>query len=481
MKTPLNCFQQVPTSHKNMTKEELWQTVLGELELSISKASFTTWFKSTSIIDLSEEGVVIGVPNIFAKEWLEKKYRKNILESIRKYFPKINSLSCNIGSAEEHKDAIEKSKSLDSVVIKKNTPANIKQSQPQQIPRRSYSFPSNLNSRYSFGSFVVGGNNELAFAACQSIAQNPGENYNPLFIYGGVGLGKTHLLQSTGSLALEINPKLRVRYLSMERFANELVDAIQKSKAKEFKNNYIDLDVLILDDIQFLSGKEKTQEEFFHVFESLYQHGKQIILSSDRAPKSIPTLEDRLRSRFEGGMMADVNKPDLETRIAIIQSKLTEKQFEMPEDIVQYLAQNIHHNVRELEGSLNKIIVTYQLRNQKPIIAEIKEMTKDIISVNRQKELTPQKILQSVSDFYEVKEEEITSRCRKKKIVKPRQIVIYLLRNEIELSFPEIGRLVGGRDHSTAIYAFEKMKNEIEKNELLRDQLKFIREKFIDY
>lgn len=463
-----------------MTNEELWQAVLGELELSMSKASFTTWFKNTAVHELTDDGVVVAVPNIFAKEWLEKKYKKSILDSIRKYYPKMNSLTCfiagNGASQQQQKRSIDSAGTIATKTNSKKFPYE----NSVAIPTVS-GFSSNLNSRYTFETFVVGGNNELAFAACKSIAEQPGQNYNPLFIYGGVGLGKTHLLQSTGNYAVQVNPNLKVRYLSMERFTNELVDSIQKSKAKEFKNNYISLDVLILDDVQFLSGKEKTQEEFFHVFESLYQHGKQIILSSDRPPKSIPTLEDRLRSRFEGGMMADVNKPDLETRIAIIQAKLSEKQFKLKDDIIEYLAQHIYHNVRELEGALNKIIVTYQLRNNNPNLDDIREMTKDVISVNRQKDLTPEKILKSVADYYEIKPDEIASRCRKKKVVKPRQISIYLLRNEISLSFPEIGSLIGGRDHSTAIYAFEKIKKELEENEILQDQIKFIREKFIDY
>lgn len=457
-----------------MTNKELWQAVLGELELSISKASFTTWFKNTSIFELQKDSILISVPNIFAKEWLEKKYKKGILDSIRRYHPSVNSLACTIDVAPP-----ETGKSLDSIVISNTKkPSSYVFNQPI---KNSFQNNSNLNPRYAFENFVVGSNNELAYAACRSIAEAPGQNYNPLFIYGGVGLGKTHLLQSTGNYALSLNKNLNIRYVSMERFTNELVDAIQKSKAKDFKNNYIQLDMLILDDVQFLSGKEKTQEEFFHVFESLYQHGKQIILSSDRAPKSIPTLEDRLRSRFEGGMMTDVNKPDLETRIAIIQSKLAQKQFALNDEIVEYLAEHIYHNVRELEGALNKIIVTHQLTNTTLSLKEITEMTHDVISVNRQKNLSPKQIIQSVANFYNVKPEEIAGRCRKKKVVKPRQVAIYLLRKEINLSFPEIGQAVGGRDHSTAIYAVTKIKNELEKNSLLQDQIKFIREKFIEY
>lgn len=461
-----------------MTNEELWQAVLGEMELSISKASFTTWFKNTSIFGISNNIIVISVPNIFAKEWLEKKYKEQLIKALQGHRREINVLSCRIGSADTVDDKQENSDSIKTIATQKTETTQRKIN--NQLQRKN-THKSNLNKRYSFDSFVVGGNNELAYAACRSIAEAPGQNYNPLFIYGGVGLGKTHLLQSTGNYAQSINSDIKIRYVSMERFANELVDAIQKSRAKEFKNDYIDLDILILDDVQFLAGKEKTQEEFFHIFESLYQLGKQIILSSDRAPKSIPTIEDRLRSRFEGGMMADVNKPDLETRIAIINKKLLEKNFSLPENVVEYLAINIYHNVRELEGALNKIIVTFQLRNTTPTIEDVTDMTKDVISINREKDLTVSKIIKSVADFYDVKPDEITGKARQKKIVKPRQIVIYFLRQELNLSFPEIGKALGGRDHSTAIYSYDKITKELENNLLLKDQLKFIKEKFIEY
>lgn len=468
-----------------MTHDEFWQAVLGEVELSLSKASFTTWFKNTSVNEIGESELVLNVPNIFAKEWLEKKYRKIILSSARKFHPKIDRITCIISNGQDA------GKSIDSLV-KTNQSAKEpleKQSSRKAAPKKTYtsntfngfSVNSNLNSKYGFEAFVVGSNNELAYAACQSVAENPGKNYNPLFIYGGVGLGKTHLLQSVGNQVLKNLPDKKVKYISMERFANELVNAIQTSKAKDFKNEYIQLDVLIIDDVQFLSNKEKTQEEFFHVFESLYQLEKQIIISSDRPPKSIPTLEDRLRSRFEGGMMADINKPDLETRIAIIKKKLQEKNFHLEDAIVAYLAENIYHNVRELEGALNKIIVTYQLKNYSPSLDEIIEQTGDVISTNRQKDLDPVKIISSVADFFDVKKEELSGRCRKKQIIKPRQIAIYLMRRELGLSFPEIGKNLGGRDHSTAIYACEKIERELENNKILEDHLKFIKEKFVDY
>jgi len=462
-----------------MNKDSLWKIILGEMELSLSKANFTTWFKNTSIYDLQKDKLVINVPHVFAKEWLEKKYKKNILASAQKQFPQITDLSCVVGLGEKPTPKTN----LDSVqTTQQNTPLNLKTKRtPSVTPPDSSRLDSNINPRYSFDNFIVGTNNELAYAACQAIAKDPGKTYNPLFIYGGVGLGKTHLLQSVGNQLISNFPQLKVRYLSMERFANELVDAIQNKHAKEFKNNYIKLGVLILDDIQFLAGREKTQEEFFHVFESLYQMGKQIILSSDRSPKAIPTIEDRLRSRFEGGMMADISAPDLETRLAIINQKLSEKNFSFNDEIIHYLAENIHHNVRELEGAVNKIIVTCQLSNHEPTINEIMELTKDIISLSRQKDVSPEKILTAVAKYYDLKTEEITGRCRKKKVIRPRQITIYLLRKELNLSYPEVGEVLGGRDHSTAIYAFKKISKDLEKNNDLKKQLSIIKEKFISY
>lgn len=464
--------------NEQITTKELWEAVLAEMEVSISEATFVTWFKGTSAKEVQGEKLVIMVPNVFARDWLENKFRKKIIASIQKHLPQINSISCEIGEMPSEPKEI----------IKETFPKENRKRQKQSGQQSDYvvnknlsTLPNNLNERYSFDNFVVGSHNELAFAACKAVANEPGKNYNPIFVYGGVGLGKTHLLQATSNAILANNPSSKARYISMERFANELLDALENKKAKEFKNRYIQMDILAFDDVQFLAGKEKTQEEFFHIFESLYQAGKQLLLSSDRPAKSIPTLEDRLRSRFEGGMIADVNKPDLETRMAIINTKLKERNFSLDLEIVNYLAENIYHNIRELEGALNKIIVNYQLRNTQPVLTEIIDMTQDMLSMNRQKDLTPKRIINSVAEFYDVKPEEISSRSRNKKVVKPRQVSIYLLRNEIDLSFPEIGKIVGGRDHSTAIYAFEKISEEITTNDILRNQLKFIRDKFIDY
>ena len=508
----------------NVDSEKLWSVVLGELELSLSKASFTTWFSNTAIHEVLNDQVIINVPNIFAKEWLEKKYKKDILDSIQKYNPEITSFLCQINQpsqtvsntrpSQNTQPGIQSSsqKSVDSLNTLKIQPIqphsqkqfsqqlsqnsdqvspstnisnnsnqeNFSQSQIKPLKRPS-SFSNNLNTKYAFDNFIVSSSNELANAACQSITSEPGKNYNPLFVYGGVGLGKTHLLQATGNKIQENFPHFKIRYVSMERFSNELIDAIQNNKAKEFKNQYIDLDVLILDDIQFLSNKEKTQEEFFHVFEALNQLNKQVILSSDRPPKSISTLEDRLRSRFEGGMIVDVEKPDFETRLAIIDQKLYEKNFKLNKNVSEYLAKNIYHNIRELEGALNKIIVTFQFRNEEPTLEDVIDLTKDIISINHQSGLSPDKILEIIADYFNIKAEEITNKSRKKKVVKPRQIAFYLLRSEVDMSYPEIGRFMGGRDHSTAIYAYKKIKRELKLSDDLTNQVKFIKEKLVDY
>jgi chromosomal replication initiator protein len=472
-----------------MNKRELWEAVLGEIELSLSKASFNTWFRNTQIKDLTEDALFITVPNIFAKEWLEKKYKKLILDSIQKNYPKINKLSCLLESQSYQK------KSLDSITINKkpiNQEVSFEKNEKESIKinkkpnnstfsNKNLWFSSGLNDRYDFETYVVGSNNELAYAAAKSVASSPGFSYNPLFIYGDVGLGKTHLIQATGNFIKKQNPNFKIRYVGMERFANELVSAIQNNKAKEFKNEYIQLDLLIIDDVQFLSGKEKTQEEFFHVFESLYQLNKQIIISADRPPKSIPTLENRLKSRFEGGMMADISKPDIETRLAIVRKKIEDKNFQLDADIIEYLAKNIYHNVRELEGALNKIIITYQLRNTPPTLKGVMDLTEDLISSNRQKKATPTILIKAVADFFNIKPSEITGNCRKKTVIKPRQLTFYLLRKDLSLSFSEIGSCLGGKNHSTVMYSCKKITKELEKNKFLQDQIKFIREKYSDY
>ena len=335
---------------------------------------------------------------------------------------------------------------------------------------------TNLNPRYSFENFIVGPFNELAQAATFAAARNPGQVYNPLFIYGGVGLGKTHLLQAAGNEVIKIFPQKKIKYLPAEKFTSEVVTAIRNREIENFKLKCQKVDVLILDDVQFLAGKEKTQEEFFHTFNALYEKNKQIVLSSDRPPKAIPALTERLRSRFEGGMIADISYPDYETRIAILKAKCLERKTEFSEEVLGYIATNIQRNIRELEGALNRLIAYQKLNNLFPDLETAKTLLKNLI-LAPSKVVSAKKIIQAVAEFYDLKEKEILSLSRKKEIVKPRQIAMFLLREELKSSFPFIGRRFSGKDHTTAIYAYGKIVKEVEKSEQLREELDLIRQR----
>ncbi len=450
-----------------MNLDKLWQSVLGEIEITLSKAAFATWFNSTKIIRQEKQIIFIGAPDNFKKTWLEKKYDKLILKSIRKIKPEITQIQFEI--LKENKKS-EKQKTIIKKIKYPNTTPSI---------FNSVNSETNLNPRYQFDNFVVGSFNELAHAACQAIINNLGTLYNPFFIYGGVGLGKTHLIQATGNTIVKkyFDKKVKIKYVTADKFSNQLINALQKGNIEQFKNDYRDnIDVLIIDDIQFISGREKTQIEFFHTFNALYEANKQIIISSDRPPKAISTLEARLRSRLEGGMVADVSSPDLETRMAILKKKAEQKNITISEDIVEYISQNIKQNIRELEGALNKIIAVHQL-NKTPLT---KDLAKKILnkSANIQhKNITPKQIIQSVANFYEIKTGDLIKKSRRKEIARPRQIAMYLLREELNLSFPSIGEKLGGRDHTTVIYAHEKINQEIQNTDSLRQEVDFIKEK----
>ena len=345
-----------------MNNEELWKAVLGEIELTLSKPQFITWFKDTFIISNEDGHVVIGVPNNFSKEWLENKFNNNILKALQNFQEDIREVSCAIYSPQERQT---KNIDIDSPVKKPNNQTiNLKNQSGFDNSNNSsqinFSPATNLNPRYTFENFVIGENNELARAACYAVSQNPGTQYNPLFIYGDVGLGKTHLLQSIGNEIVRNNPQKKIIYISSESFTSELVNSIKNQTIDKFKDKYQQIDLLIIDDIQFISGKEKTQDIFFHIFNSLYQLNKQIVMSSDRPPSEIQILEDRLRSRFEGGMITDIGNPDMETRMAILQTKLNEKNFFLDNSILKFVAENVKSNIRELEGALNKIVATFE-------------------------------------------------------------------------------------------------------------------------
>lgn len=452
-----------------MDKLELWKTALGEVELNVSKANFITWFKNTAIQKIKDGVAIVVTPNGFSKEWLENKYNKLILKSLRNLSPEIKDVNFIIGSINSFKE--------ESPVKEKSRPTK-KDSLSQQIGFQELEADkeTNLNRKYSFDSFVVGSFNELAQAATQAVIKKPGQIYNPLFIYGGVGLGKTHLLQAAGNTASSLHKGFKVKYISSDKFTNELVNALHQGKMNEFKKKYQQIDMLIIDDVQFLAGKEKTQEEFFHTFNTLYQANKQIIISSDRPPKAIATLEERLRSRFEGGMIADISFPDMETRIAILKSKATQQGIPLDEEILIYIASHIQTNIRELEGALNRIKAYHQINNVFPDSNKIKKILSTI--VNAPKKLTNHKaILKSVAEFYDININELIEKCRRKEIVWPRQIAMYLMRTELRSSYPFIGEKFGGRDHTTVIYACEKIEAETKINETLQREINLIKER----
>jgi len=448
-----------------MDIKDLWQIVLGEVELNTSKANFITWFKNTKIYSKKDGLVVIGTPNGFTKEWLENKYNKLIFKILRNNSPDIKDIKFIISG--------EKIKPSEPILDQSITAITGDQLNFQEL---NFNKETNLNPKYTFNNFVVGSFNELAQAAGRAIVKNPGTLYNPLFIYGGVGLGKTHLIQAIGNEITKNNPSKKVKYLSSERYTVELIDALSKKGMDTFKNKYHKIDTLIIDDIQFIAGKEKTQEEFFHTFNALYQKNKQIIITSDRLPKAISTLEERLRSRFEGGMIADIGYPDLETRLAILKNKIKEKKINIPEDVLEYIATNISKNIREIEGALNRIIAYSQINNTIPNIETTTKILFQII--NSPKKITNCKnIIKTVAEFYNITINDLIDRSRKKELVRPRQITMYLIRKELNNSYPSIGEKLGGRDHTTVMYACQKIEKDIQKQDSIIEELNLIKEK----
>lgn len=437
-----------------MNNEQIWRAVLGELEVSLTRANFITWFKDTFVSSFENEKVIICVPNGFVKKWLEEKYHKNIVHSLEKISKqKISEII--------YKIELQKHNPIEEI---KNNSINEKIT-TNVIKETKIDTPSKfgLNPRYLFENFIVGKGNELAHAACRAVVNNLGKAYNPLFIYGGVGLGKTHLLQAIGNEASKFTDK--ILYTTSEKFTNNYIQAVQTGKAKDFKNAYRNVDLLLIDDVQFMGGKDGTQEEFFHTFNELQQGDKQIVMTSDRPPKSIPAIEKRLISRFESGMVADVGKPDMETKIAILENRSLEKNFPLDKDVLIYIANNVQNNIRELEGALNKVIVLHQLNNSVPTLKSVKTALSDYVSDIQAKSMNAKDIIEAVAHFYELNIKEITGSSRKKELVKPRQIAIYLIREELGASYPNIGNEMGGRDHTTAMHAYNKILKEVKENE----------------
>jgi len=442
-------------NHKN-----IWEDALTQIEQEVSKANFNTWFKDTFINKVNDGVAQIGVPNSFVRDWLNNKFYKTILKNLRDVSDEIRSLEIVVSKNNTNKDI---------VVNKKDEKNN------NELPLADFYInkEDNLNPRYIFETFVIGPFNELAHAATQAIIKQPGVVYNPLFIYGNTGHGKTHLIQAAGNQIKKISQDKKVFYLTSEKFTVEYINAVQQNKVGLFKDKYRKYDVLIMDDIQFLSGKEKTQEELFHLFNTLYDNNKQIIFSSDQHPNFIPGLEDRLKSRFNQGMIVDITQPDHESRIAIIKTKLIKNSIELNDDVYDFLAKSIEGNIRELEGVVNSIVCQTQLKNRRLSINEIKDLIKN--TSKPKKMISVNDLIKIVSDFFNIEPDSIKDKTRRKEVVRPRQITMYILREDFNISFPTIGEKMGGRDHTTVIHSCEKIKKDLKIDNSLTQQLSQIR------
>ncbi|HMP67318.1 MAG TPA: chromosomal replication initiator protein DnaA [Candidatus Paceibacterota bacterium] len=440
--------------------KNIWDQALENLEKQVSKANFNTWFKDTFLIKIDDGVVQMGVPNSFVRDWLNSKFHKDILKVLRDISEEIRAIEFVVSKNDKAKK---------TPIIIRNT------EQSNKLPLADYYInkEDNLNPRYTFDNFIIGNFNELAHAASQAVIRQPGIVYNPLFIYGNTGNGKTHLLQAVGNTVKNISPEKKVFYLTSEKFTTEYVNSVQTNKVGNFKDKYRKYDVLIMDDIQFLSGKDRTQEELFHLFNTLYDNNKQIIFSSDKHPNFIPGLEERLKSRFNQGMMVDIAPPDHESRVAILRSKAEKNNIRLDKETYDFIAKSVDGNIREIEGALNSIICQTQLKGKSLSFNEIKDLVKN--SAKPKKMVSVNELIKIISDFFNIDEKSICDKTRKKEVVKPRQIIMYILREDFNISYPTIGEKLGGRDHTTVIHSCEKIKNDIKIDNTLSQQINQIR------
>lgn len=449
-----------------MNTKELWQKCLSEIELSMSKANFTTWFKNTLIVKEDNGTLYIGVPNEFVRDWLYNKFHKLILKTLITYEDSIRNIEY----------VIVKQEQLPKNEVKETV--NQVASTNKELPLNDLyvNRDDNLNPKYNFNSFIVGPFNELAYAVAQAIITNPGQNYNPFFIYGGTGLGKTHMIQAIGNTIKTKHPSKKIYYVSLERFAIDYINSIQNKNPNSFKEKYRKYDVIIMDDIQFISGKDKTQEELFHLFNTLYESNKQIIFSSDKHPNFIQGLEDRLSSRFASGMIVQIVEPDYESRVAIIKAKIESTNLIMDSDIISYLAEALEGNIRELEGSLNTIICQSQLKDKSLSLVEVKMLIKN--NIKPKKTVAVKDIVRIIADQYGITEEIIYEKTRRKEIVRARQVAMYILREDFNISYPLIGQKMGGRDHTTVIHSHLKIKTDLKTDPSLLQEIERVRTMF---
>ncbi len=463
-----------------MTNEQLWQAILGNLEVTLSRANFNTWFKNTSVAERTEDTIYVSVPSAFTRDWIANKYHADMLKALKSLAPEVKFIKYQLGNTpiakpEPTPPATNPTESLTHVGFTATEYVQAPTVPVRELPPQT-SEQSGLNPRYIFESFIIGKHNELAHAASQAVSKNPGSQYNPLFIYGGVGLGKTHLMQAVGNKYLLDKPSAKILYVTSEKFTNDYISAIQGKRTEEFKKVYRGVDMLLIDDIQFIAGKEGTQEEFFHTFNELREGGKQIILTSDRLPKDIPSIEARLVSRFEWGMVADIQAPDLETRMAILRTKMSKKGVSLGEDILFYIAENIVTNIRELEGALNRLVVYQQMQNKALFIDQAREILAGMVQAKK-KVTSLKKIAQLVAEFYNLTVEDLIKQSRRKEFVKPRQIAMFLARKELSSSFPTIGEFFGGRDHTTVMHAVEKIEGQTNNDPSIKQELDLLMEK----
>ncbi|SFE97908.1 chromosomal replication initiator protein DnaA [Bacillus sp. OV194] len=439
---------------------DLWNKALAAMEKKVSKPSFETWLKSTAAHALQNDTLIITAPNEFARDWLESRYSTLISETLQDV----------TGAALDVKFIIPQNQMEEEVDLEKV----LKKTQKVNVEQQEEVKQSMLNPKYTFDRFVIGSGNRFAHAASLAVAEAPAKAYNPLFIYGGVGLGKTHLMHAIGHYVIDHKPNAKVAYLSSEKFTNEFINSIRDNKTVEFRNKFRSVDVLLIDDIQFLAGKEQTQEEFFHTFNALHEESKQIVISSDRPPKEIPTLEDRLRSRFEWGLITDITPPDLETRIAILRKKAKAEGLDIPNEVMLYIANQIDTNIRELEGALIRVVAYSSLINQDMNADLAAEALKDIIPSSKPRMITIHHIQEIVGRHYNIKLEDFTAKKRTKSVAFPRQIAMYLARELTDNSLPKIGEEFGGRDHTTVLHAHEKISKLMVSDQLLQKNIKEI-------
>ena len=441
-----------------MDYQQLWSSALSQIEIELSRVNYNTWFKNTRIVDYKDGDVTVGVPNEFVKDWLNQKYHKFILRILRTIHEGVRSVSFSVVKLE----TLQK-KSQTITVTGQTLPLN----------DLYVSKDDGLNPRYTFDNFIVGSFNDVAFATAQAVINNLGSLYNPFFLYGNTGLGKTHLMQAIGNIIKKKHPERKIFYTSLEKFYMDLVNATNLNKINSFKEKYRKYDVFIMDDIQFINGKERTQDELFHLFNSLYEMNKQIIFSSDKHPNFIIGLEDRLRSRFQQGMIVDVGIPAFESRFAILKSKTVDYSDKIPDDVLEYVAETVQGNIRELEGVMNSLFSYVQIKQQAMTLADVKILIKN--NIRAKKNISIPEIVKIIAEYYHIPDVYVYNKTRRKDVVKPRQIIMYILREDFDISYPMIGDRLGGRDHTTVIHSYEKIKTNLKNDPQLGKEVEDIR------